>query len=366
MSFGAMNAGKADYALPSAPSDGVSDITFSPTGNLITAGSWDNGVRVWELQRGYGTQPITAVPKAQINHDAPVLCTDFSADGTKVFSGGASKQVNMWSLGQPGTTGQQIGVHDAAVKTVRFIPEMNLVASASWDRTVKFWDTRTSTPAAVVTLCERAYSMDTKGAMMVVATADRKICVYNLGSWTTNGPAPQTMTDSPLRYQTRCVSIFPDQQGFAVGSIEGRVGIEYFSEQAAKQQAASGYKPATTYGNTKLSFAFKCHRVAGAQSSVYSVNSIAFHKYGTFATAGSDGNFHFWDKDSRQRLKAYDLKQGNTISVCKFSPDGGLFGYAMSYDWSQGVEHANPQATNNIFVHAVADDEIKPRPKDKK
>lgn len=56
------------------------------------------------------------------------------------------------------------------------------------------------------------------------------------------------------------------------------------------------------------------------------MNSIAFHKYGTFATAGSDGNFHFWDKDSRQRLKAFDLKQDNTISVCKFSPDGGLFG----------------------------------------
>lgn len=40
--------------------------------------------------------------------------------------------------------------------------------------------------------------------------------------------------------------------------------------------------------------------------------------------------------------------------------------YALSYDWSQGVEHAKPQATNNIYVHAVADDEIKPRPKDKK
>lgn len=38
----------------------------------------------------------------------------------------------MWALGQGGTTGQQIGVHDAAVKSVRFIPEMNLVASASW------------------------------------------------------------------------------------------------------------------------------------------------------------------------------------------------------------------------------------------
>ena len=64
----------------------------------------------------------------------------------------------------------------------------------------------------------------------------------------------------------------------------------------------------------------------GTQAAVYSVNSIAFHKYGTFATAGSDGNFHFWDKDSRQRLKAFDLSQGVPIPVCKFSLDGGLFG----------------------------------------
>lgn len=47
---------------------------------------------MWEISRGYGNQSVTAVPKAQINHDAPVLCTDFSTDGTVVFSGGASKQ----------------------------------------------------------------------------------------------------------------------------------------------------------------------------------------------------------------------------------------------------------------------------------
>lgn len=42
------------------------------------------------------------------------------------------------------------------------------------DRTVKFWDMRTSNPAAVVNLSEKAYSMDLKGAMLVVATADKK------------------------------------------------------------------------------------------------------------------------------------------------------------------------------------------------
>ena len=60
---------------------------------------------MWELQRGYGNQGVTGVPKAQINHDAPVLCTDFSSDGTKVFSGGASKQarglVGAWPVVNP-------------------------------------------------------------------------------------------------------------------------------------------------------------------------------------------------------------------------------------------------------------------------
>lgn len=37
---------------------------------------------------------------------------------------------------------------------------------------------------------------------------------------------------------------------------------------------------------------------------IYAVNSISFHnRYGTFATAGADGSYAFWDKDKRQRLK---------------------------------------------------------------
>ncbi|CAM9803565.1 unnamed protein product, partial [Discosporangium mesarthrocarpum] len=249
-SFGTPTA-KSDIALPNSPGDGVSDLTFSPTGSLVVASSWDNGVRCWEIQRGY---QLTATPKAQINHDAPVLCTDFSADGTIVFSGGVSKQVNMWNLGQGGTQGQQVGVHDQAVRSIKFIPELNLVASGSWDRTVKFWDMRQSNPAATIQLSERCYCMDVRGAMMVVATANRKMNVYNLGQWN-NGPAPQTQTDSPLRYQTRCVSVFPDQRGFAVGSIEGRVGIEYFSELPK-----GGFKSQTPGYGGKLGFAFKCHR----------------------------------------------------------------------------------------------------------
>jgi len=38
------------------------------------------------------------------------------------------------------------------------------------------------------------------------------------------------------------------------------------------------------------------------------VNSIKFHpQHGTFVTAGGDGTYNFWDKDSKQRLKVSGL-----------------------------------------------------------
>ena len=56
--------------------------------------------------------------------------------------------------------------------------------------------------------------------------------------------------ESPLKYQHRCVSIFDDKKneptGFALGSVEGRVAIQYVHAQ-----------------NPKDNFTFKCHRSNG-------------------------------------------------------------------------------------------------------
>lgn len=65
--------------------------------------------------------------------------------------------------------------------------------------------------------------MDATGALLVVATAERKIQVFNLNNPTVqHGPT----VDSPLKFQTRSLSCFPDQTGYAIGSIEGRVAIQ--------------------------------------------------------------------------------------------------------------------------------------------
>ena len=93
---------------------------------------------------------------------------------------------------------------------------------------------------------------------------------------------------------------------------------------------------------------------------IYAVNHIAFHPtFGTFATTGSDGTFNFWDKDSRQRLKAFG-KCNLPIPVGSFNRDGTIFAYAVSYDWSKGSEHYNPKS-NHLLLHPVPEAEIKSR-----
>ncbi|MCL7050389.1 hypothetical protein MKW94_009730, partial [Papaver nudicaule] len=115
------------------PTDSISSLSFSPKGNYLVATSWDNQVRCWEIQRS-GTSTASAA-KAAITHDQPVLCSAWKDDGTTVFSGGCDKQVKMWPLmsgGQPIT----VAMHDAPVKEVAWIPEMNLLATGSWDKTL--------------------------------------------------------------------------------------------------------------------------------------------------------------------------------------------------------------------------------------
>ncbi|KAL4285738.1 hypothetical protein AHAS_Ahas19G0016200 [Arachis hypogaea] len=324
--FGSANTNpNKSYEVTQPPGDSISSLCFSPKANFLVATSWDNQVRCWEIARN-GTV-INSTPKASISHDQPVLCSTWKDDGTTVFSGGCDKQVKMWPLlsgGQPMT----VAMHDAPIKEIAWIPEMNLLATGSWDKTLKYWDTRQSNPVHTQQLPDRCYAMSVKHPLMIVGTADRNLIVFNLQN-------PQTeykRVVSPLKYQTRCVAAFPDQQGYLVGSIEGRVGVQHLDDAQQNKN-----------------FTFKCHR---ENNEIYSVNALNFHPvHHTFATAGSDGAFNFWDKDSKQRLKAMQ-RCSQPIPCSTFNNDGSLFAYAVCYDWSKGAENHNPTtAKNYIFLH---------------
>jgi len=322
-------------AVVQALPDGISSISWSKKANYFVAGSWDNKVRCWEV--GTTAQGIAAIPKAAISHDAPVLCTVWSGDGQRVFSAGCDNKAKMWPLA--GGNPIQIAQHNAPIKSICYLDEFNIVVTGSWDKTVKYWDTRSPNPAYDVTLPERVYAMDCSSPVCVVATADKMAIVYDIRKPTIEYKRFPNL----LKYQSRCISLFPDKTGFALGSIEGRVAIHHIEDKDRSRD-----------------FAFKCHRDA---QEIYAVNNIAFHPCGTFATTGSDGTFNFWDKDNRQRLKAFNrCNQPIPCGAFNYAESPSIFAYAVSYDWSKGAEFYNPQTTKNyILLHLTSETEIKNR-----
>ena len=320
----------------SPPTDGISALCWSParagsTSSFLVATSWDQQTRCYEVQANG-----QSAPRAAFTSDAPVLCAAWHHDGASVFSGGCDKQVKRWDLGSNAQS--QVAAHDAPVRHLAWIPELSMLVTGGWDRQLRYWDLRQQAPAFSHTLPERCYSLSVTHPLLVVATADRHIQVFNLA----NPQVVYKQVQSPLKYQTRCVTTFPDKSGYLVGSIEGRVAVQHVEESQAARN-----------------FTFKCHR---EQEQIYAVNSCAFHPvHATFVTTGSDGCYNFWDKDSKQRLKAMP-KCNAPIPCGAFNSDGSIFAYAASYDWSKGAEaHNVSTAQNAIYLHATQDTEVKVR-----
>jgi mRNA export factor len=210
---------------------------------------------------------------------------------------------------------------------------------------MKYWDLRASNNQAVASLDlkERVHCMDVKGALCVVGTADRQLHIINLQQPTSIFRS----IESPLKYQSRSVACFSDQQGYCVGGVEGRVGVVNITETASKKN-----------------FQFKCHREGKDNNDVYSVNSIVFHEQqGTFATAGSDGTYVFWDKDAKSRLKQFN-KHPNAITTSVFSPNGNMYAYAIGYDYSKGYSEYNAHKLPcEIHIHPVQAVEVAKKPR---
>jgi mRNA export factor len=102
-----------------------------------------------------------------------------------------------------------------------------MLVTGSWDKKVKYWDLRTPNPVATLDMQERVYTLDVSQGLMVIGLAERFINIVNLANPTSIFKTMQ----SPLKWQTRVVSCFPDATGFAVGSIEGRCAIQYVDEK---------------------------------------------------------------------------------------------------------------------------------------
>ena len=326
--------------MPSGPTDSVAQLAWASNANYLAACSWDKQVRIWEVHSPLGAGACTATARVSYSHESPVMACSFSNDGLTVFSAGCDGKVKAYNL--QAQRDQQIGAHDSGVVACVWVEELKMVVTASWDKTVRFWNGTAPTPVLTLQLPDRCFSMDVKYPLLVCACAEKQMAVFNLQTVQHN-PAPFKTMQTTLRLQSRTVSCFPDKSGFAVGSIEGRVSIVYLDESLKDK-----------------GFAFKCHRTT---DEIFPVNSIDFHPFylESFSTAGGDGTFSFWDKAAKQKLKGFN-NCNYPITATKFNAKGDLFAYAIGYDWSKGFEHNQTSIPKKVYVHRVQEMDIKPKP----
>ncbi|KIJ59972.1 hypothetical protein HYDPIDRAFT_32701 [Hydnomerulius pinastri MD-312] len=319
--------------LASPPFDSVSQVRFSPTNpDHLLVSAWDTTVRFYDVTANE--------QKAKFDHRAAVLACTFS-DASHAFSGGLDTGVRELDLSTEKVT--HLGQHGNAVSTMNYAREQNVLITGSWDQSLRFWDARAqSAEVSTHTLPERVYNMDLVNNTLVVAMASRLFHIYDIRKM--NEPA-QTR-ESSLKFMTRSLACMVDGQGYAIGSVEGRIGVEYFDPSSEAQDKK---------------YAFKCHRQTIEDvDHVWPVNALAFHPvYNTFASAGSDGTVSIWDHKVKKRLRQYP-KYSAPIPSVAFNCDGTRLAVGVSYTWDDGEEGAKSAERPAVWIRKTGE-EVKPR-----
>lgn len=376
--------------LPDAPTDGVSRMLYLPTSTSssprLASTSWDGTVCLYD----------TSDRKRVLSHameSGPLLSLAAPSTMNTVVTGGLDGSIrmldfetsNLQTIGRHGMESSDGKVACSCLAALSSLTQTQsgtpaLIASAGWDRQFHVWDIRQQTPVATVKLPGKAFSMDYDAVhdRVVVATSGRRTCFFDVRNPASVDSTMVLERESSLKYQTRCVRFFPDGAAIALGSVEGRVAVEFLDE--LNVPSAGGRKK----------YAFKCHRSGDL---VYPVNCIEFHpSYGTFATGGCDGSVGtYCNENAERRWKVFALVSlshssiypsfcflvlwdglnkkklttlppfPTSISTLAFSPDGTELAIASSYTFEDG-ERAHPR--DEIYVRKVLDHECRPKSKE--
>jgi len=323
-------SGSTEFICDPSPTDGVTNVVFAHGNDSLLVSSWDKIVRLYDASKNE--------LKGKYEQKSAILDCTFSDDDQKCFAGSIDKSVAMIDL-KTGTT-THVGSHEKAVKSVSFNSAQNVLITGSWDNSVMLWDYRQQKNVSSYKSNNKVYTMDTSGYRVVVGYSQRQVLIFDIRQMDN----PEQTRESSLMNQTRCIRCSPDNEGYALSSIEGRVAIEYFDTSVKVQ---------------KKKYAFKCHRKqVGKTQTLYPVNAIAYHiGYGTFATGGCDGMVNVWDGNNKKRICQYPAYP-TSIAALSFNIRGSLLAIASSYTFEEGEKDHAPDA---IYVRSINDHEVRPK-----
>jgi WD40 repeat protein len=109
----------------------VSSLAMSEDGKLLVSGSWDQTIKVWQLETGKLLRTLKG-------HRDKVYAIALSPNGQIIASGSADKTIKLWHL----QTGELLGTftgHGNTVTALAFTASGEMLVSGSLDKTIKIW-----------------------------------------------------------------------------------------------------------------------------------------------------------------------------------------------------------------------------------
>ena len=268
--------------------DEVWSVAFSPDGGKLATGSMDGTLRIWDAATG---EQLHLVPSPE----GPVTSVAFSPDGRPAFAYGKLEEPGTIVLLGEGANleRQTLEGHTEHVNCITFSPSGRLLASASWDGTVRVWNTERAYPLRRLPhrgpVFGVAFSAD--GRYLASCSEDRTVKVWDLESGQTAG------TFTGHSGAVGSVVFLPDGRRVVSASTDGTARVWDLGSGGGSALTLQGHQGA----------------VAG----------VAFSSDGkTLASAGQDGTVRLWDRQTGEQTAAVQTQAG-AANAAAFSPDGG-------------------------------------------
>lgn len=334
----------------SLPSDvtQISDVKFSPLAqNHLLVSSWSDNICLYDCNKVETTPDIVGPDTTFETHSTPLSLLCNKPGSTYVgFLDGTIGEIDF----ENGKINNLCSVKSRDSSPINYVRngsiDQNAIIATLIAGEVISIDPRQQKSAALFDAAgascspggvkPKIFAMDTSQNNLTLGLSNNSVCIYDLR----NLHCPQEKSDLGLKHQIRDIEAYPNRQGFAVSTIDGRILMECFSSDPIVRASSQ--------------FAFKCHRVYEKKQDidyVYSVNSLAFHKsLGTLFTGGSDGAVCIWDVSKRKRMKIYPKFISNNLpeSVVKIglSSADDILAVATSDD-----SYLRVRASDNSLSH---------------
>ncbi len=270
--------------------DSVTSVAFSPDSQILASGSWDGTVKLW---RRDGTPRGTL--KGQIGH---VHAVSFSPNGQLIASAGGNGTIWLWTVG--GKLIRTLRAHQSNVTWVSFSPTGELMASASQDQTIKLW-----TPQGKLLQTLRGHSgkvncvtFSPDGQTIASASDDRTVKLWNRSG--------------------KLIKTFPKQRKWIFGvafSADGQTIASAGADSTVRLWHRNGtlLKTFTGHSDKVTAVSFSPLRPSG-RSSASPVNQL-------IASASYDKTIKLWSLPDQERLI---LRHPDDVRDVTFSPDTQL------------------------------------------